>query len=367
MKHSPETLKEIARSMRRSGRRRAETHVAVPLPPERPRVARALEPVVRGSGPDRAVDALELTRVFNLEDLDVEETDAGAEPLSRAAQENAKRLGSVPLLGGLSKAAFAELVSSIHRRTFAGGEILFYEGQPARSFFIVAEGELEVVRSRGGRRAAPIRVGQSEILGVFGLFSGRRRAATVRSVGPSVVLEVPGTALARLVKRHATARLAVKKFYQDRLLTVFLSGSPLFAEMSEEDRRGIVARFESREVEAKSILLAAGEVTSGLCLVMNGQLSLRRHKKGEAKGTELLRLGRGQFFGVVSALVGTPSAVSVQALTACSLASLSHREFSAMLAEHRELRNLPARLRDEGLAVSKEVFLGDTGVAGMGM
>jgi CRP-like cAMP-binding protein len=365
-KHSPESLKEIARTLRRSGRRRAETHVAMPLPPERPKVARALEPVVRGSGPNKVVDALELTKVFNLEDLNAKADEGGAEPLSPAAKEHAKRLHSIPMMGSLSKPAFAELAAAVHRRALGKGEILFYEGQPARSFFIVAEGELEVVRSRARRRSTVIRVGPNEVLGVFGLFSGRRRAATLRSVGPSVVLEVPGTALARLVQRHASARVAVKKFYEERLLTVFLAGSPIFGELTEQARGSIVARFESKDVEAKSLLLAPGEVTNGLCLLMNGQIALRRHRKGETKGIELLRLARGQFFGVISAMVGTPSAISASALTRCSLTTLSHRQFSAMLAEHPELQNLPARLRSESLLVSKEIFVGDTGVPGLG-
>jgi CRP-like cAMP-binding protein len=365
-KPSTESLREIARTLKRSGKRRAETRVAVPLPPERPKVAKALEPVVRGSGPDRVVDALELTKVFNLEDLSAQESDATAEPLTPAAKEHAKRLNSVPLLSALSRPAFFELATAVHRRALSGGEVLFHEGQPARSFFIVVEGELEVVRSRVRRRNTVIRVGPNEVLGVFGLFAGRRRAATLRSMGPSVVLEVPGTALARLVQRHATARVAVKAFYEQRLLTVFLAGSPVFGELSEEVRSDIVRRFESKDVEAKTLLLAPGEVTNGLCLVMNGQIVLRRHKKGETKGAELLRLGRGQFFGVISAMVGAPSAVSASAVTNASLTTLSHRQFANILTVVPALRDLPMRVKNEGLLVSKEIFVGDTGVPGLG-
>ncbi len=365
-RHSPESLKEIARTLRRSGQRRPETRVAVPLPPERPKVAKALEPVVRGSGPDRVVDALELTKVFSLEDLHAKETDASTEPLTPAAKEHAKRLRSVPLLGSLSKPAFFELASAVHRRALSPGEILFHEGQPARSFFIVLEGELEVSRGRARRRGGVTHVGPNEVLGVFGLFSGRRRAATLRSVGPSVVLEVPGTSLARLVQRHASARTAVRTFYQERLLTVFLAGSSVFGELPEAVRTHLVSRFESKDVDAKTLLLAPGEVTNGLCVIMNGQVVLRRHRKGETKGAELLRLGRGQFFGVISAMVGAPSAVSASAATACSLVTLSHRQFAALLGEVPTLRDLPTRLRNEGLLVSKEIFVGDAGVPGLG-
>ena len=55
---------EIARRVRKN--RRRDTHVAMPLPPDRPRVARPLEPVAT---PGRVVDAIEITKVFNLDDL----------------------------------------------------------------------------------------------------------------------------------------------------------------------------------------------------------------------------------------------------------------------------------------------------------
>lgn len=160
--------------------------------------------------------------------------------------------------------------------------------------------------------------------------------------------------------------MAVKAFYQERLLTVFLSGSPVFGDLSEEARQDIVSRFATKDVDVKTLLIAPGEVTNGLCIVMNGQLVLRRHRKGEAKGAELMRLGRGQYFGVISAMTGTPSAISVSALTRCSLATLAHRQFNALVAKYPELKDLPARLRNEGLLVSKEVFAGDAGVPGLG-
>ncbi|MHB8417869.1 MAG: cyclic nucleotide-binding domain-containing protein [Myxococcales bacterium] len=365
----PSDLKEVARQVKRSRKRSAQTHVALPLPPERSRVARALEPVVRGEGPDRVVDAIEITRVFNLEDLSGrEEGDEPAKPLTGEAREHAARLGNIPLLGSLSRAAFAELASSVHRRTLGSGEVLFHEGQPARSFFIVSEGELEVIRSRSRSRAAVAHAGPNEVLGVFGLFAGRRRAATVRATRGCVVLEVPGTALARLVNRHASARRAVRAFYQERLLSVFLSASPLFGELPPEARAGIVRRFEAKDLAAGSTLIAAGEVTSGLCLVMNGQIVLYRHGKAEdgpPMKQELARLSRGQFFGVISALTGAPSAVSARAATACSIVVLSHRQFSAILAEQPALANLPRRLKSLGLLVSREVFVGDAGVPGL--
>ncbi len=363
-------IEEIARRVRKN--RHRDTHVALPLPPDRPRVAHALDPVVRGAAPERVVDAIEITKVFNLDDLQgKEEGDGDApEPQGGDARAHAKRLQSVPLLGSLSKAAFTDLAGAVHRRDLEGGEILFYEGQPARSFFIVAEGELEVVRQRGRRRGpagALTRAGPSEVLGVFGLFSGRRRAATVRAVGPATVLEVPGTALARLVQRHASARKAVRGFYQQRLLSIFLASAPIFGELPPSERERIAQRFDARDLQPKAMLLAPGEVTNALYLVMNGQVVLRRHRAGgeDRRGEELLRLGRGQFFGVVSALVGNPSAVSASAAQASSLAVLGQRSFAHLLREHPQLEGLPAPLRADGLLVSREIFVGDTGVPGL--
>ncbi len=367
-KTKPPDLMELVRAYRRSAGRRPETHVAVPLPPAPVRLARALEPIVRDAGQERLVDALELTRVFSLADLGAAEAGEERPELPPAAPSPLDPdLRAVPLFGELSAAACAELARSCHRRELASGEIVFYEGQPARSFFIVVEGDLQAVRARGRRSPVPTpfrRVGPGELLGVFGLFAGRRRAATVRAASGAVLLEVPGTALARLVKRHASARIALRRFYQERLLTVFLASSPLFAEIPDAERPAVTARFTSVDVAAREILVSTGEVTNGLFLVMNGQVVLRRQPKGE-KPTEIARLTRGQFFGHVSALVGTPTSVAAVAATPCSLALLSHRAFAELLRDQPELKQLPERLRAEGLLVARDVFVGDTGVPGL--
>lgn len=374
-------IKELVREFRRSAGRKLETRVAVPLPPEPSKAARALEPSVRGGGQERPIDALELSRVFNLAELNAEEeTEAAPDPKVPEGPE-AQRLQGVPLFGSLPWSACVALASTVQRRALGAGEILFYEGQPARSLFIVAEGALTVLRGGTGRRAPTqlARIGPDDVVGVFGLFSGRRRAATLRADVPSVLLEIPGTALARLVKRHASARRAVRQFYQDRLLTVFLASSPVFGELPEAARRAIVGQFEARDVSARTRLVTPGELQNGLFLVMNGQLALKRrpHKDDSSTGRrgkaakpehseEILRLGRGQFFGVISSLIGTPTKVSATASTAASLVVLSHPRFDDLLRSEPSLKPLPARLREEGLLVTRDVFIGDTGVPGLG-
>jgi hypothetical protein len=65
-------------------------------------------------------------------------------------------------------------------------------------------------------------------------------------------------------------------------------------------------------------------------------------------------------------MVGAPSAVSASAVTNASLTTLSHRQFANILTVVPALRDLPMRVKNEGLLVSKEIFVGDTGVPGLG-
>ena len=272
-----------------------------------------------------------------------------------------ERLRTIPLLSSLSRRAFAELAASVKRRALGEDEVLFFEGQPARSFFIIVEGELEVARRTVGGGGQIRRAGPDDVLGIFGLFSGRRRAATVRALGPVVVLEVPGTTIARLVQRHASVRTAVRSFYQQRLISLFLSGAPVFGELPEATRADIAGRFQARDLGSRKLLVTAGETVNGLFLVMNGQVVLRRHQAGGA-GEELLRFGRGQYFGVVSALIGRPCPVSAVTPDGCSLAVLAHPQIAALLRKQPALATLPERVREEGLLVARGVFVGDTGV-----
>ena len=93
----------------------------------------------------------------------------------------------VPLLSDLPRIEIDYLAATLKVVTLAAGEVLFREGEPGESLFIILEGRLEVVLALGTpdeRRLATF--GSGEFIGEMSLLiPGRARTASVRAVDAS--------------------------------------------------------------------------------------------------------------------------------------------------------------------------------------
>lgn len=75
-------------------------------------------------------------------------------------------------------------------RDIKAGEILFREGEPSDSVYLILDGEVEVLRDLGDRR---IRLGTrraGQIIGEMGVIRGQPRSATIRAVSDTKVSRI---------------------------------------------------------------------------------------------------------------------------------------------------------------------------------
>jgi uncharacterized protein YhbP (UPF0306 family) len=68
------------------------------------------------------------------------------------------------------------------------GEVVVRQGGPADKFFIVVDGELEVVREEDGKEHEVASLGPGELFGEIAIMRGTPRAATVKATKPSTLL-----------------------------------------------------------------------------------------------------------------------------------------------------------------------------------
>jgi CRP-like cAMP-binding protein len=271
-------------------------------------------------------------------------------------------LARVPLFSDLPRPAFVELAREVEVRAFEAGQICFQEGEPARSFFIVADGTFEALREVRGAPTILKQVGVGDVIGLFGVVSEQKRAATVRAITDALAIEIPSQALDAVLAHHPVARVALNRFYRERLLHTFLASSPLFADLDGAARDDLAKRFLERRLAPKDILVSPGEVFNGLFLVMSGSLRIHRRLGTDE---EVTQIRRGHFFGVVSALSGIPVRVQVTATEEGTICYLPQKAFNDFVREHPTLRALPSRLAEEGMLVEKDVFVGKTGIPGL--
>ncbi len=111
-----------------------------------------------------------------------------------------------PLLDTLPAQAREEVLSSARRRTFARGEVVFHEGDPADSMHLIDSGlfAVHVTAANGDRLTVNVLSG-GDFFGELALLqSGQtpRRSATVAALTPGQTLALAGTAFATLRNSH---------------------------------------------------------------------------------------------------------------------------------------------------------------------
>ncbi len=273
-------------------------------------------------------------------------------------------LDQVKQFQGLPKASMQALVANAKEIEVTDGEMLFVEGDPAASFYVVLEGTLEILRRKDEREVALRHIGRGEPLGLFGLFSGQVRAACARAIGDALVLEVTAAALEKVLATDHELHERLLHFYQERLLEGFLGSSRLFSEVDSIARARMIGRFKERNLAAGELLLQPGEVSNLLLVVTHGTLVLEdRPRVGqEAKEFEVTQ---GQFLAVTGALSGLPTRLKVHAPGPVTMVMLGQKEMTELMRDYPALRGLPKLLPSHARALDRDVFCGHTGVPGL--
>ena len=104
-------------------------------------------------------------------------------------------------------------------RTFKAGEVIFKEGDDAKSeAFLVHEGKVEVRKNLGGEDKLLRVLGKGELLGDFALFRNAPRSATALAAEPVTLLVIPATRLDAMVRTNPALAMAIIKDLVGRML-----------------------------------------------------------------------------------------------------------------------------------------------------
>ena len=96
-----------------------------------------------------------------------------------------------------------ELTEFGERRELAAGEVLYRAGQPNSDFFVLIEGEVEVVRDDESQELVVV-YGPGQFVGELGLVTGQRTFLTARSTQNGTVLVIPRDSFRRLMATKPT-------------------------------------------------------------------------------------------------------------------------------------------------------------------
>lgn len=120
-----------------------------------------------------------------------------------------------------------------------------------------------------------------------------------------------------------------------------LAGMALFADLQRPQLESVAHTFDEEMFAEGQPVIRQGLAGSNFYVILEGEAAVR------VNGQDLATLGRGDFFGEVSALLGEPPTADIVALRAMRCLVLSAAEVSQFLVAHPRvmLRMLQAEAR----------------------
>jgi CRP-like cAMP-binding protein len=111
-------------------------------------------------------------------------------------------LAAVPLLAALDESSLLELEQSSQRRSYAGGQVLFSEGDPGDALLVLESGSIRISRySASGQEIVLNELTAPASIGELAMIDRQPRSATATAVGPVVVRWVRSATFDMLLDR----------------------------------------------------------------------------------------------------------------------------------------------------------------------
>jgi CRP/FNR family transcriptional regulator, cyclic AMP receptor protein len=133
-------------------------------------------------------------------------------------EETAALLRRVHIFSGLTEEQLTELASVAVPRRWAEGEVVFREGDPGDTCYVIQEGSVRVLRNHSDGRTitlAELRAG--DLFGELAMFDTERRSATVEAGEDTRGIALLAGDMRRLLVRHPDMALKLLAAFADRL------------------------------------------------------------------------------------------------------------------------------------------------------
>ena len=97
------------------------------------------------------------------------------------------------------------------------GEVVFSEGDPGDSLYVVTEGLIQIQKRTAAGPLVLSRLGPGEFLGEMAVISGTPRSATAIAVEPSTLLMYPAQKIEQLIAEHPSVGARMIQLLAGRL------------------------------------------------------------------------------------------------------------------------------------------------------
>ncbi len=285
---------------------------------------------------------------------------ARAEHATDTFEDFPEALHPIPLLSSLTEAAMRRVLGTLVLERLPAGAFVIREGEPGRSFYFVAGGQLRVFATDGlGRQTDLAALGENAVFGEMSLLSAQPRTASVGCTTEVDLFEVTRESLTTLADELDVIAHALHGFTRERLLGNLMATSPLFKPFNRMQQRDLLRRFTSHDVAPGTVVINENEEGRGLFVVLTGELDVSR-RASDGTIVPLGGLKTGDVFGEMALLRNARTTATVIAQRPATVLFLAReyvarivsavpeiRSYLEALAEDREIDNQLVMGEDE--------------------
>jgi CRP-like cAMP-binding protein len=242
----------------------------------------------------------------------------------------------LPLFSAMPKEALRDLVGAFEMITVPAGHCVIEEGEEGSEAYIVARGELEVLRRSGDQdNKTPImlaRLVSGALFGEMALLSRAPRAASVVATRPSILLVAKRDALEAVAEGRPEVAVELAAHCRRRMVANLGRTSPVLVAVPPQERTMLVERFETRIYEKGERLVTQNQEATGLHLVASGQVAVITRDGDES--VVLASLSPGETVGEVALVLRRKANADVIAVHPTVTLFLPREEFISLIQDH---------------------------------
>ena len=236
----------------------------------------------------------------------------------------------IPVWHSLNPLQLREAMLDSEMHVLKTGATVFKRNDYTSSFFTVLRGTVGIQIDANDPKKM-ITLGPGAFFGEMGLISGRRRSATVVTVGDCVLFETPRRTMLKLIGSVDSLRRTLDQVAIMRQVQTHLAPGVPVADLME-----LVETAEIQKFKAGDVIFAQGDKGDHMHLIRSGSCTVSMRVGG--KDVVLSYVPSGNYIGEMALLSDMPRSATVKAAHATETVCIKGESFKTLLERNAPLK-----------------------------
>lgn len=258
----------------------------------------------------------------------------------------AQFLREIPILADLSDDMLNGLMQVLKFKAFGQGQTIIRRGEPGEEFFILADGQAQVIIGGQGVPEEVVDVlSPGDSFGEIALVERVTRTATIRALTPVKTLVLQRQAFDKLFPEGSEQRARLTSMIRQVKLVL---ESQALSHLAPRQIRELLRFCQPRTFAAGEFLIKENTVGDAAFLVESGEVQVVK------ESYELASLGRGELVGAISLIKDIKRTASVRARTDVTCLAIDKATFLKMCMSNVFVALLVSDLSDKQIAQTQK-------------